>query len=341
MTTGQDTVVRSREAQDYLDGVAAQLADLPVDDRADLLDELAAHLDELAAESDSPLTARLGSPVEYAAELRASAGLPPAGARGHAVGELMTRLRALASGRRAASVKGFATSLRPVWWLVRAWVVVGLVAMWPGQSSRPWSGNLPFAPRVVTPEVGLILVAVAVWASVQLGRRAWSAPRRAVVVLNVVAALAVLPVLASCVDQANNVEYIQEGALYPTSDTRVPPEGVYANGNQVWNLYAYDAQGNLLHDVRLYDQDGAPLSLGLAPDVTRRPAFDSLGRVVDNVFPYRYVEPDGTVADPDAGPTVDAPALVVPPTAGTTPAPTPSGTGSPAASRCPSAAGKR
>lgn len=39
--TGTSMMTRSRESQDYLDGVAARLADLPVEDRADLLDELA------------------------------------------------------------------------------------------------------------------------------------------------------------------------------------------------------------------------------------------------------------------------------------------------------------
>jgi hypothetical protein len=90
----------------------------------------------------------------------------------------------------------------------------------------------------------------------------------------------------------------------------------------VWNIYAYDAQGNLLHDVRLYDQDGAPLTLGLAPDVNRKPVVDVKGRLVENVFPYRYVEADGTVANPDAGPAVDAPPLVGVPTASALPTPT-------------------
>ena len=56
--TGTSMMTRSRESQDYPDGVAARLADLPVEDRADLLDELATHLDEPAAESDAPLATR-------------------------------------------------------------------------------------------------------------------------------------------------------------------------------------------------------------------------------------------------------------------------------------------
>jgi hypothetical protein len=57
---------------------------------------------------------------------------------------------------------------------------------------------------------------------------------------------------------------------------------------------------------------------------------DAKGRLVENVYPYRYVEPDGTVADPDAGPTVDAPALVGAPSPSATAAtPSPSPSGSP------------
>jgi hypothetical protein len=337
MTTGPITTLRSPEAQHYLDGVAVALADLPDDDRADLLDELAAHVDELVAESDVPLADRLGSPADYAAELRAAAGLPPARARGRAGSRLVTRVRALGERRQVAAARSFLGSLRPVWWVVRAWVLVGAVT-WPIRSTDTWSGNLPFVPRLGTPEVGLVVLALAVWASVQLGRGAVAAPRRAMLAVNAVAAVLALPVLVSCTDQANNVVYIQEGAVYVDGGAGIPPEGVYAGGDQVWNIYAYDAQGNLLHDVRLYDEDGAPLTLGLASDVTRKPVVDGKGRLIENVYPYRYVEPDGTVRDPDAGPTVDAPPLIGVPSASVSPSPTPSGSPSPGAA---STGGKR
>ena len=47
--------------------MGAALADLPEEECADLLDELAAHLDELSAEGTDALEPRLGSPEEYAA----------------------------------------------------------------------------------------------------------------------------------------------------------------------------------------------------------------------------------------------------------------------------------
>ncbi|HWG94036.1 MAG TPA: hypothetical protein VNU66_07435 [Mycobacteriales bacterium] len=69
----------SPAAQRYLAEVAGELADLPVEERADLLEDLALHLAALDAEGDvRPVGVRLGTPAAYAAELRAAAGLPPA-----------------------------------------------------------------------------------------------------------------------------------------------------------------------------------------------------------------------------------------------------------------------
>lgn len=73
----------SPAAEEYLGGVRAALADLPAPEVAEILDDVRAHLadltDELGGEADvAALTARLGSPGAYAAELRAAAGYPAA-----------------------------------------------------------------------------------------------------------------------------------------------------------------------------------------------------------------------------------------------------------------------
>jgi len=70
-------------AEEYLDGVRAALADLPAPEVAEILDDVRAHLADLTAElggevDAAALTARLGSPDAYAAELRAAAGYPVA-----------------------------------------------------------------------------------------------------------------------------------------------------------------------------------------------------------------------------------------------------------------------
>ena len=58
---------------EYLRSVGYWLRDLPWGVRRDLLEELRDHLNELPDDTD--LQARLGSPEEYAAELRSAAGL--------------------------------------------------------------------------------------------------------------------------------------------------------------------------------------------------------------------------------------------------------------------------
>ena len=253
MTTGT-TVARSQEAQSYLDRVGAALADLPDEERADLLDELGTHVDEIAAEGASSLEARLGSPEDYAAELRASAG-----------GQVWL------DRPFVASMWDFLGSLRPAWWVLRGWLIVAAVALAGGQE---WSGALVMVPAGM---LGWWTLASVV-ASVQLGR----------------------------------------GLLG-------------SGGRQVWNIYPYDAAGRMLHDVRLYDQDGNPLSLGLAFDPTKQQTLDAAGQKVDNAFPYRYLDPTtGEVADPEAASPIAAPPLLgVPAATPAAPAASASATASP------------
>lgn len=60
-------------ADDYLRRVGYALGDLPWKMRRDLISELRTHLSELPP--DTPLQSRLGTPEEYAADMRAAAGL--------------------------------------------------------------------------------------------------------------------------------------------------------------------------------------------------------------------------------------------------------------------------
>ena len=105
----------------YLAAVRAALADLPPEERDDLLTDVRASLVEAAAESGGNIAARLGPPEEFAAELRAAAGLhapaPVRRDRGRLI-ELARRIAADPQVRR----------LVPIWWVARAYVAVGAVA---------------------------------------------------------------------------------------------------------------------------------------------------------------------------------------------------------------------
>ena len=137
------------QVRDYLSAVERFLDDLPADERRELLEDLEEHLTEVAAEDDGSLRDRLGPPDAYAAELRASAGLPPhvATAELTAVERLRWSLRASPLGALALSapvraVRGYLPELRPAWWVVRGYlaaVVIG--AMWPSDPSGGCRGR--------------------------------------------------------------------------------------------------------------------------------------------------------------------------------------------------------
>ncbi len=206
MTAGE-TTTRSREAQEFLDGVASALVDLPEDDRTDLLDELAAHLDELEAESDMPLVARLGSPQGYAAELRASAGLPPAGAARGNLADGLARVQQLRRRADIAAVERFLVTLRPFWWVLRAWVCVAMLT-WFAQPH--WSREIAFVPDLGHIVLSVAVLVAAVVLSVQIGRRGrlrTATARRLLAALNLAVLVSLWPVVLT----------VNEAVMYGTS----------------------------------------------------------------------------------------------------------------------------
>jgi uncharacterized membrane protein len=67
---------------EYVAGIEKALADLPAAEVEEIVEDIGQHLSEVAGElgeevSVEALTARLGSPEQYASELRAAAGYPP------------------------------------------------------------------------------------------------------------------------------------------------------------------------------------------------------------------------------------------------------------------------
>src|SRR3954447_13554507 len=179
--------VAARQAQDYLAAVELELADLPVDDRSALLEDLSLHLEAMAAEDDDrPLAVRLGQPSTYAAELRAAAGLPARGASPGSGGlDLRARVDAVlasAAFRRVApALRGtgrLLAELRPAWWVLRGYLVV----LVPCMVGRDYAEDFPVPAPMRSHLLGVLLVAAAVAGSVVLGRRALPKALRVVVV---------------------------------------------------------------------------------------------------------------------------------------------------------------
>jgi hypothetical protein len=299
------------EVAAYVAEVRAALADLPAEVREELLEDLPEHLAEVAAEGDEPLRSRLGEPAQYAAELRAtvapgqSGARPPAGLRWAAAVEgVRGRLRT--ADVRLGPLLGYAKAsdylrlLRPAWWLLRGYLALMAVDL-----AVDFDGPTGLLPRVRgSVPAGLVVLVGFLVGSVWLGRRhdrlrPWG--RYTVGVVSVY--LAVLAVIgaAEVDDDATG-----GGTYYPAVDS-----SPYGN---VQDVFPYDANGRLLRDVRLFDQDGNPVYLG----VEDCEPFGS------NLYPRCPDQAPFTVPGTSPTPT---------PTPSPTPTPTQTGTPSPSATR--------
>jgi hypothetical protein len=286
------------EADRYLARVRAALADLPEEERNDLLDELSAHLADLTAEEDldgKALTERLGSPEEYAAELRASAGLAagqpgrpaPAGQLRETIGRGRAALESSPGYQR---LRGFAPELRPGWWVLRGYCVAVVGASVFGTQ---FSGVLPSDEAQAVVFLGFACLVA--YASVWIGRRTpglgvWA--RRAILAGGVLAALITLAVLSHPVDGYSSESATAAGGLSDATDLRV-----------------YDQNGQLLRHVQVFDQQGNPVDLGYCGDYHWMRAD---GTTATNVYP-RADDPTDTYCDiSDQPPVAEQLPAVVP-----------------------------
>ena len=260
------------EVAAFVARVRERLSDLSAEELQDLTEGLEADLTDLVAERGGEA---LGDPDEYARELRSAAGLEPAGRRRLRLPRLERgltmddRLDAYAAWWQREMQRRYVdrawpivVALRPVWWVARAWAaaVVICVAL-PGYFVWGYS----WLPGVEG-GLGLVVLAACVVGSTLVGLgRLWpgstpgtsrgGAARLVLVALNVFAIL-MLPVAQ---DQVNAAKWRQVESSGMGDTSWVRDMGVMNHGSQVCNISAYDAQGEPLVGVQLFDQDGRPL----------------------------------------------------------------------------------
>ncbi|HYN65630.1 MAG TPA: hypothetical protein VES93_02000 [Ornithinibacter sp.] len=321
-TTVIGTAGQVEDVRAYVLAVRAWLADLPADEVEDLTAGMEADLAERAAESGGPLGGLLGEPEAYAAELRSAAGLPPRVdvVLPDAVRRRPWTERLARDAHEVVARHPWLRELRPTWWLARGAVLGWVLA-----------AVLGTGRTVLVPLVGAVL---SMWIGLALRRREpLATPARvALAAANVLAAVVLLPMVASYT--SGSTGYSDEA----TMSVAGYPSQVAANGEPVQNLYAYDAAGNRLDGVRVYDQSGRalfvaldPLLDGSNPDLPVRPD-DGTPDVAADVFPLAWPGHDSW-QDPGFGWT---PPLTLPPLAATAAEPTsqagPSPSPSPSAS---------
>lgn len=248
----------------YAAAVRAALTGLGPEQVEDLTDGLEANLADALADEGRGIVGQsaeevFGPAAEYAQELLVAAGL---------TGVLPTRRRRrlgeivdapfLALARRARRLldalrtrpgwpafEEFALVLRPVWWVLRAWV------LW--QMTGVLTGDQVGAP-LPTSALGAVLLGAFVVGSVQWGRGRWPTRgvwHRVLLVVSAVAVLAAFPTLARASTPVVRTNWIDSSSS--------PSDGVVVDGAQATNLFVYDGDGNPVPSAQVYDQDGRPV----------------------------------------------------------------------------------
>lgn len=318
--------------------VRASLSDLPADEVEELTDGLEADLAEAYAED---LARELPDPAAYADELRGAAGLPTPEAvtktgRVRPIVDAFAATgrdlqRSLRANAFTAAAWDFVVTLRPAWWIVRGWAAYQAVDL---LMLGAWKTNVlpPDLPR-------WILLVVMVVGSVFVGLRRWPAwVRHAIVVGNAVAVWVLVAAFANVATAADVMGAYDEGEQNSYSGQVMQgPDGtgVYLNGSEVTNIFAYDAKGRRLDGVQLFDQDGKPvatsvpggngcLEKSLEDDTCATPGAWlptqlETGATAWNVYPMQMAESsfespmtplDGVEAQDRPAPFVKVPALM-------------------------------
>jgi len=337
---------------DYARAVRAHLADLGPELVDDLTDGLEADLAEAIADAGEgfppsapvaapttyaadpgsvpdvvqppavDLTARFGDPRDYAAELRAAAGIAPAeGQKRPRKGWSSVRRlgrRAVAPVTRAPwwpACRDFALALRPVWWVLRGWLLGALViVVLTDGSGRFIDSNGAHGSAAGLAPAGFLealVFGLGIVVSVQYGRGRWVLRRRwntVGLVVSAAAVVAVVPALVTLSNAANAVEvryeYIDNtdysAASMPAS-VGGDKNALIAGGERVRNLFVYGPDGEYIDGAQIVDQDGRPLLLTpdgsmWEPETATQgetssywvPREDVHGRQVWNAYPLGY-----------------------------------------------------
>ena len=306
------TIALTPEAEAFLARVRDELADLPPDERDELLEDIESHLAEISEEGGLSLSARLGSAEEFALELRHSAGLPPR-AEGAAPSRLDdARVRLERVLRRGEALRAHLNAAL-VWWLARGWLLAVAAAVVIGGlgNTSAWGHTHVWLPHPGLRAYGAFMaLAALVVASLWLGQRA--AAGKGVRLDRLASAVAVLAILPAAwhLDSPPRDHYYSY-----TTISQAPPAGLFENGSEVLNIFPYTRDGKPLNDVLLYLPDGQPLSIGAQNvDPNRRYLVNQRGQRLYNSFPARYFDPGTTrVTRPNAGPHVHIPNILTPP----------------------------
>lgn len=311
------------EVTTYAAAVRAALADLPAHEADVLLEDLEGHLAEIVAEGEGPLTERLGPPEQYAQELRAAyrATRTEGRRQQHRVlRDVRFSVTWVKSSPWYQQVRAFLPSLRPAWWVLRAYLAVLIVtaALSPGYDLGPIPN-----PGTIHGLAEILATGVAIWLSVRIGRRRQPLPQPARLLAlsaNVLIAFVAIVILGSM------RSFPSSDMLGASSPEQPPFAGAFAAGPTT-NIYPYSQDGKPLTNVLLFDQDGRPIGVQQSEAQSSYPTGAD-GQPITNAYPLtqRHVNGDPVAPPRVAIPPWPSPSPTAMPAASPSPSPTPSAT---------------
>lgn len=228
----------------YLEQVAAGLADLPEEEREEVVQDLSAHLAELA---DDEIFSVLGTPPAFVSEFRASAGLDE---ERRVPGLIRTARSRLSNWSDRLGRLTNWPRWRMLWVWTRGWLILSVYA---GINETVAFHHFPI-PAIESTIFGAILLVGVTWLSVWIDRR----PRGWVrdltsVVFSTLGIWALVVGLLGGIALGYPAEFVDfEDQFF--SDYPLISQG----GEPVENIYAFDTEGNPV-EVLLFDQAGRPL----------------------------------------------------------------------------------
>jgi PASTA domain len=251
--------------QDFAASVRLELRDLPKSVVEELTGDLEASLQERRQDEGEDF--QLGSPTEYAAELREAAGMGPrpvSKTRFSSKAALSAVESWLRKYQLTNAILEFGISVKPLWWVLRATLAWGV-----------FSG---FFPNSTT---DLALLVLFIFLSVQWGRKKWFTGKffeGILLPLNLVAVLLIAPgsvLISNAVNTALNAQQVMKEWSVDS--------GLVYNGESVTEIKAYDSAGAEVNGLIFRDQNGNPLEIGVPlEELTQYQVPDVLGFSYEN-----------------------------------------------------------
>ena len=261
-----NTTLLDKDVKRYVDAVAVALVDLPDATRTEILEDLAAHLGEFDL-ANGTLDAQLGDPAVYAEELRASAGFAPPPSPimgGSQVGAQVRRVADTVRAHRwSISTRAFLPSLEPAWWVLRAWLVVLVMA-----GATP--SDIPIPAPNGNVLVGFALLALLIPMSVRLGQGAKRANHRHI--NRAMTALGIILLLVSFggIRERHYDSYANSYSQSQPALIRALPVQLFDSSGQVplgqQSIVTLDSRGYLVDDEQTVLLNGLVTPVGPCPN---------------------------------------------------------------------------